>query len=231
MSSKEILFVDPDHNFTDFCEPLFLMNGYSVTTLHSGGELEQHLEKQTPDLLLLEPALPDCDGLALCRRSRLKYSGPIIMLSVHSGHYDQMIGRYSGANVYINKPIEPNVLIASISQAIQYGTTSSPAAPDALLTCCNNKIEVFTSQQTVWVQGSYTELSKANYNVMELLARNKGKVVSWEALSQAMLAKPLAGNEQTVRANMARIVKLMMATSGDDGCLEEVADEGYVMAQ
>jgi len=120
LNKRKILVVDDDANITDLLEKSLVKEGFAVTTCHNTLEAEKYLEREQPDLIILDIILPSLDGIEFCRRirsnSRWKLV-PIIFLTIKSKLQDKLAGFATGADDYLCKPIEIEELVARI-QAI-----------------------------------------------------------------------------------------------------------------
>jgi len=107
-----ILVVDDDRSSTLMLRFLLEGEGHTVTTTDSGVSALEHLEQNEYDLILLDVAMPDMDGLDLCRRMRATSRVPILLLSVRSDVADKVLGLRAGADDYLAKPFDVDELLA-----------------------------------------------------------------------------------------------------------------------
>src|SRR5512140_38242 len=136
MSNKapaKILVVDDDVRLRDLLSRYLSEQGFQVTTLPDGRELDRKLQRDPPHLLVLDLMLPGEDGLAICRR--LRAAGemvPIIMLTAKGEDIDRIVGLEMGADDYIGKPFNPRELVARIHAVLRrQAAAPTPGAPSA----------------------------------------------------------------------------------------------------
>lgn len=118
MSAGSLLVVDDDRFLQQRLAALLRQEGYHVETAFSGEEALQCIERQQPDLILLDLTLPDIDGLDVCRQVRSRFTIPIVMLTARTDASDRSEGLAAGASDYLTKPVKTESLFASIRQIL-----------------------------------------------------------------------------------------------------------------
>ena len=114
MANEKILVVDDDKNICELLRLYLVKEGYSVTMAHDGEAALTDFDKLHPDLVLLDVMMPVLDGWEVCRKIRAKDNTPIIMLTAQGETYDKELGLELGADDYITKPFNPDVLLARV---------------------------------------------------------------------------------------------------------------------
>lgn len=174
-----VWYVEDDTSVANCVKALLEANGYAVTVFSSGSAMRAALPASAPDMLLLDWTLPGESGRSICRSIRESGSDlPIIMLTVHDDPVDVVKGIDSGADDYVAKPFDAEVLLARIRALLR---RSQPATR---LVC--GPIVLDSASGIVTVRGETTELTALEHRLLELLMRNSGKIVSRQMISQAL---------------------------------------------
>lgn len=171
-----LLVVEDEPDIAHVLEKGLAYKGFGVTVARSGEAALRELRETLPDLIILDVMLPDIDGFELCRRIRAMghVSLPILMLTAKDTQADKIAGLDCGADDYITKPFDFEELLARIRAGLRRAgeLSSSPskiAVADVL-------IDVATRQ--VWRGGVLLELTAREYELLEILARHAGQVLS-----------------------------------------------------
>ncbi len=185
MTDKEILLVDDDPDLITILADNLEMDDFTVRTATTGKRAMEQLEKGLPSLVILDLTLPDMDGIQVCRLIRQKYELPIIMLTARDGTTDKVLGLESGADDYVAKPFEYLELAARIKACLR---RSGPLGEyGAVMTIGDLKIN--TSAKSVKKGATEIALTITEFEILSLLARNKGRALSRETIKQQIWEK------------------------------------------
>src|SRR5665648_422418 len=174
MSSK-ILIIEDEEKIARFVELELGYEGYTTTKAFNGRTGLELAETGEFNLVLLDVMLPQLSGMEVLRRIRRVSSVPIIMLTARDSVVDKVSGLDSGACDYITKPFAIEELLARIRTALRKTTQE-----DMILSASG--LLLYTSRHTVTVMGKPIELTKREFDLLHYLLKNKGIVISWEAL-------------------------------------------------
>ena len=177
--------------------------GYQVVTGCDGEEAVELARSQSFDLIVLDVMMPKIDGLQACMRIREFSAVPIIMLTAKSEDMDKIMGFECGADDYITKPfniLEIKVRIRALLR--RSGATGKKATKDTLSL---GHIELDTVQRTAQKSGSQVELTAKEFDLMELLIRNPGRVYSRENLLNVVWGYEYIGDYRTVDVHIRRL--------------------------
>ena len=155
--------------------------GFATDTATDGEEADHKCRSNPYDVIILEPRLPKVDGLSLLRRWRTEgVAAHILLLTARTGFRDQVAGLDAGADDYLTKPFELDVLLARLRALIRRGHRQK----DPILRC--HDLEIDTAARTVRRAGKTIRLTPTEYRFLEFLAFYRGRVVSrrmfWEHL-------------------------------------------------
>src|SRR5262245_10800432 len=156
--------------------------GYDVVHVRDGGAGVDRAAQGGVDLVLLDLGLPDMDGLEVCRRVRDTGSGvPIMMLTARGGELDRVVGLDAGADDYLAKPFGLAELHARVRALLRRGAATAPA-PAAPVADPVPGLRVDTGARRVWVGEREVPLTEKEFDVLALLADDRGAVVTRERL-------------------------------------------------
>jgi two-component system response regulator MprA len=153
------------------------LEGYEVEAVKDGAEALQWLSAETPDLLLLDVSMPAIDGLTVTRVLRSERNRvPILMLTARTTTGDRVAGLDAGADDYLPKPFDLDELLARI-RALLRRAQPEPAADGTPPTLGLDDLQIDTGARRVWRASRELELTKTEYDLLELLVRNAGIVL------------------------------------------------------
>jgi len=176
MVKTHILVVDDELSIVKFLRANLETKGYEVLAAMNGAEALQTIEMELPDLVILDIMMPKMDGFEVCRRLREWSQIPVIMLSARGDEKDKVKCLDLGADDYITKPFGASELIARVSAVLRRteATSLKPAQPS--FTSGDFKINFV--QRRVTVAGKEVKLTPTEYNLLQELALNAGKVLT-----------------------------------------------------
>ncbi|MDE7204529.1 MAG: response regulator transcription factor, partial [Lachnospiraceae bacterium] len=174
----DILMVEDEGELAELLSVYIERAGYKVQRAASGEEALACLQKETAKLILLDITLPGMDGFAVCREVRKAGSVPILIISARVGKEDQLNGFRLGADDYIEKPVDPDLLLAKINSLFAriYGAM---AEKDVLQ---SGSLTIDKSARKVYKNKSLLELNVKEYELLLLLAENPGKTLDKDFL-------------------------------------------------
>jgi two-component system KDP operon response regulator KdpE len=178
MSSPLILVVDDEPQIHRFLRPMLDAAGYQVAQANTGEEALRVAAAQPISLVLLDLGLPDIDGQEVLVRLRRFSQVPVIVLSARDQPEDKIAALDNGANDYVEKPFDVGELLARARASLRAG--SAPESADAVFR--NGPLEIDMERRLVRVNGEIVALSSREYDVLALLARNAGQVVTHRQL-------------------------------------------------
>ena len=179
-------------------------DGYEVDSCHDGAEGVALARERDYDLIILDVMMPGVDGLEACRQIREFSSVPVIMLTARGEDMDKLMGFEFGADDYITKPFNILELKARIRAILRRAAAQDgSAAKDERLAC--GRLELDTAQRAVYVDGGHTVLTAREFDLLELLMRNPGRVYSRENLLNLVWGFEFPGDIRTVDVHVRRL--------------------------
>jgi DNA-binding response OmpR family regulator len=197
MNSKKVLLVDDDALLRQSLAFNLKKAGYQVATASSAEEGLELVKTKSPDLILLDVGLPGMDGLDAIKRIRAGWSIPVIFLTGRRKELDEILGLELGADDYITKPFELDVLLAHIKAVLR--RTQQPSAvniPAGKATA--GDIIIDPAAHAVTHKGNPVALSPREFDLLSVLVLNAGRVVSTEELISKVWGEDFIGQPQVV---------------------------------
>lgn len=219
----EIYYAEDDPQIAGAVKGYLEKKDYRVAVYPTLSEIEKALKSQVPAMVLLDWNMPDGQGEALCRLIRRNWKElPIIFLTVRGDSADVVSGFESGADDYVVKPFELEVLYSRIRALLR----RSGGASAKYLTCDGISMDLNTGQ--VFCNAKEVNLSEAEYEVLLCLMRNKGRIVTREKiLEQVWDVNGNYVNDNTLTVTVKRLREKL----GQPSCLKTVRSVGYRMEE
>jgi len=165
---------------------LYLENSdFQVSTYDTWDGASKHILDTSPDLVILDINLPVCDWIEVCKQVRIHSEVPIIMLTARWGEIDRVTGLESGADDYIAKPFSPRELLARV-QSILRRLQWPPSQEDSSVLEYKD-IKIFTNKSELQVAWETVSVTKNEYDIMEKIFVEDGKLVSRESLMKEVI--------------------------------------------
>jgi DNA-binding response OmpR family regulator len=174
--TTRVLIVDDDERLNQLLTEYLGRFSFDVTTaVHPDAGL-RFVRSLQPDIVILDVMLPGMDGFAVCRKIREFSRVPIVMLTARGDVMDRIVGLELGPDDYLPKPFEPRELVARIQAVLRRGTTTDAEILRA------GGLEVNWTTRSARVDGNDLELTGAEFELLALLVRNRGRVLSRERI-------------------------------------------------
>ena len=231
MKKKTILVVEDDEYIANVLKSLLEANDYRILSAVSGSGALQLAASHVPDAVLLDLGLPDIDGTSVLAALRMWYEGPIIVVSARHQVNKKVQALDMGANDYINKPFSASELLARIRVALRQAEkiAARSASPDTNYSVGNLTVDFQNNR--VYIAGSEVHLTRLEYRIVELLARNPGKVLTHDYIISSIWG-PYApsDNNLILRVNIANIRRKIEKNHNSPRYILAEIGVGYRMA-
>lgn len=222
MSKAEILIIDDEPQIRKLLDITLLSNGYLVKAAVSAKEGLLMAENHPPELILLDLGLPDDSGHNVLKKLRLWYTNPIIILSVKKSEDEIIQALDNGANDYLSKPFRTGELLARIRSALR---TTNTDEGETVISFKNLKVDL--SSRSIWKLDQLVKLTATEYNLLALLIRNEGKVLTHQYLLRAIWGPGYISQSQYLRVYIAQIRKKIEDDPNNPAFLLTEAGVGY----
>jgi len=212
-SSTDVLLVEDDARLAELTSRYLRQNGLTVEVESNGAAAVARFREVRPRLVLLDLMLPGKDGLTICRELRQTFAGPILMLTAKDADIDQVIGLEAGADDYVAKPAEPMVLLARIRALLRRAegaqAASEPAASGEIVL---GGLRVNEASHRVWLDGEEISLTTQEFELLLVLVRSAGKILSREELFRRVRGIEYDGLDRSIDGRISKLRKKL----GDD---------------
>ena len=179
--------------------------GYDVVTGTNGLEAVELARDPEVGLIVLDVMMPEMDGLTACAKIREFSEVPIIMLTAKAEDMDKLMGFEHGADDYLTKPFNILELKARIRALLRRAGPKAPEAPESVTRIGAGDICVDTRERNAYKNGKLVELTAKEFDLMELMLKNPGRVFSREALLDAVWAYEYRSEIRTVDVHIRRL--------------------------
>ena len=193
--SKHILIVDDDALLRRSLAFNLEKAGYTVATAATAEDALAAVRLDPPDLILLDIGLPGMDGLDGLRALRAQVTAPVIFVTARRRQLDEVLGLELGADDYITKPFDMDVLLARIKVVLRRAAPPPPTPPPPLVI---GDLVVDMAAHTVMLRGQPVELAPREFDLLAALAQEAGRVLSVEELLARVWGAEYAGEPQVV---------------------------------
>jgi DNA-binding response OmpR family regulator len=199
-------------------------NGFRVTAVAHGDHAIRQVQRESPDLIILDLGLPGRDGFSICKELRLLCSNPILILTARDNDSDHVLGLEYGADDYVIKPVEPRVLMARIHALLR--RSRSAAAETGTL--CFGRLQINARARTVHLEGRSIALSGAEFELLAHLAAHAGQVQSRKALYQRLCHREYDGADRTLDIRMSNLRRKLGEDAEKSERIKTIWGRGYL---
>ena len=229
-ASDHILIVDDDSEIRTLLSEYFVKNGFRASAVADGRAMRAALRTAHPDLVILDLMLPGEDGLALCRELRARSNVPILMLTARGEETDRIVGLEMGADDYLPKPFNPRELVARV-RAIHRRAAVATAGPEPGSALVVDDLTLAPAARRVLVRGEEVKLTTAEYDLLDILIRSAGAVVSREDLTRAVLGRRLSAFDRAIDMHVSNLRKKLGPSRSGGDRIKTVRNAGYILAR
>ncbi len=232
MKTDAILVVEDDPTLLKQIESFLEKNGFTVGTEAQGGGVLKRLEREHFDLVILDWMLPDIDGIELCPLIKASHNTAVLMLTARHGEESEVSALGIGADDYVTKPVRPKVLLARIHNLLGRFRERERSTTDRVLGSApleNGPLTIDPRQRSVKVAGRTIELTTAEYDMLYLLAKHAGRVLSRDELYLTLRGISFDGLDRSIDLRASRIRRKIEEASGTASLIKSVRGVGYMM--
>jgi two-component system, OmpR family, response regulator RegX3 len=204
VSETTVLVVEDEDSFVDALSVGLQREGFRVQVARDGAEALELFDLVEPDLVLLDLMLPRISGVDVCRQLRARSSVPIIMVTAKSSEIDTVVGLEVGADDYVSKPYRLRELVARMRAALRRAPRDDalPPSEDALEV---GDVRLDPDRHEVVVRGEEITLPLKEFELLELLLANAGRVLTRETLIDRIWGVDYVGDTKTLDVHVKRL--------------------------
>ena len=199
---SRILIVEDEVSFSDPLSYLLRKEGYEVAVAETGPEALEDFDRAGADLVLLDLMLPGLSGTEVCRALRQRSNVPVIMLTAKDSEIDKVVGLELGADDYVTKPYSARELVARIRAVLRRRGEAEPTQ-EAVLAAGPVRMDV--ERHVVAVDGEAVALPLKEFDLLELLLRNAGRVLTRGQLIDRVWGSDYVGDTKTLDVHVKRL--------------------------
>jgi len=228
MNNKyKILVVEDEYNIQCILQAILETQGYQVIPASSGAQARMMLTSWQPDLILLDLGLPDMDGQALLSSIRESSAVPVIVVSARSDEHEKVMALDQGANDYMTKPFGTEELLARVRAALRTAQHANTPGGDVFRA---GDLSIHYDIRRVYIGEEEIGLTQTEYNIVVLLSRNVGRVMTYDAIVRGIWGTNEIGSIKKLQVNMANIRRKMGISPGENRYILTEMGVGYRMA-
>jgi DNA-binding response OmpR family regulator len=187
VTQLSLLLVDDDAELCSMMKEFFGEVGHRLDCAYNGRDGLARALKNSYDLIVLDVMLPVASGFTVLRQLRRRKEVPVIMLTARVHRQDRILGLNAGADDYLPKPFDPDELLARIRAVLRRAGRLEYSADESVKTFGDFQINLQTRE--VWTEGRMVDLTALEFDILELLIRSAGRIVSREEITVSLLER------------------------------------------
>ncbi|WP_348625080.1 response regulator transcription factor [Paenibacillus peoriae] len=229
MHNGTILLVDDEPEIIKLMQIYLENEGYRLLMARDGLEALEQVSRESIDVMVLDVMMPNMDGVEACMKFRETEHFPIIMLSAKGQDMDKITGLSVGADDYVTKPFSPLELVARIKsqlRRVRKYTHSSPALEHEMIL---DELTINSATHEITLAGESIKLTPREFAIVELLARNRGQVLSMEQIYEKVWKEQYLESNNTLMVHVRKIREKIETDPRKPKYLKTVWGIGYKM--
>ena len=224
---SRVLLVDDDALLTELLTEYLTAEGLNVHSVPDGEAGVQEILSGQYDVVVLDSMMPKMNGLDVLKNVRSQSTIPIIMLTAKGDDIDRIIGLEMGADDYVPKPCTPRELLARINAILRRAQNSAGDQGGAPNSISVSDVTLYPAKRQATIKEAPLELTSTEFNLLEVLMRHAGQVVSKETLSIEALDRKLAKFDRSIDVHISSIRHKL----GDASLIQTVRGLGYLFVK
>ena len=223
-----VLVVEDEESYSDALTYLLAKEGFDVAVASTGPAALEEFDRSGADIVLLDLMLPGLPGTEVCRRIRAVSTVPVIMVSAKDDEVDKVVGLELGADDYVTKPYSPRELVARIRAVLRRGIEAVDELPASLEA---GPVRMDVERHVVAVRGREVAMPLKEFELLELLLRNVGRVLTRGQLIDRVWGSNYVGDTKTLDVHVKRLRAKVESDPGNPVHLVTVRGLGYKFEQ
>lgn len=202
-SKKSILVVDDEERIVDIIKAYLEIENYTIFVAYNGKDALDIFEKKAIDFVVLDLMLPGLSGEEVCKKIRLTSQVPILMLTAKVDEGDKIYGLNIGADDYMIKPFSPKELVARVKAILRRFSVETVKAE--IIELNNGDLIIDFDKMEIKKKGILVNITPKEFEIVELLVKNPGKVFSREQMISEVLGYDFEGYDRAIDAHIKNI--------------------------
>jgi len=230
-ASGRVLLVEDDEGLAGLIADYLGRNGLEMHWVRRGDVAIEKTDEIAPDLLLLDVMLPGQDGFDICRELRARGSTlPIMILTARDEDFDRVVGLELGADEFIPKPVQPRVLLAHVRAILRRAGMRAAAPPPPGDTIVFGCLEIDVASRAVRLSGKPVDLTSSEFDLLWLLARHAGKVLSRNDILNKLRSLDYDGSDRSVDCRIYRLRRKLGDLAESAERIKTIRNVGYLFS-
>lgn len=225
-----ILLIDDDVELAGMVEEYLAQEGFDTKVVHDGETGVGEALSGRHAMAVIDVMMPGMSGVQVLGRIRMESRMPVLMLTARGDDVDRIIGLEMGADDYVPKPCTLRELVARI-RAILRRSTPDEANEDTPAVVAVGPLTLWPEKRTAEKDGQPLELTSTEFNLLEMLARRAGRVVTKRELSERALGRALARFDRSIDVHMSSIRQKLGARRDGQSWIQTVRGQGYQLTR
>lgn len=222
-----ILVVDDEERIINFLRSKLKASGYDVLAACNGLEALEQIHAQSPDLVVLDLLMPRMDGFETLKEIRSFSSVPVIILSAKGADVDKIKGLVIGADDYLQKPFNPDELVARVKAVMR---RLDPATKQSVIESLSvGDLNIDFERRRVTVKDKEEYLTRVEWLLLTELARNVGRLMTYEELLTRVWGPEYRDDVQTLRTWISRLRHKLEKVPDNRKLIRTIPKTGYIM--
>lgn len=221
----KVLLVDDDNELTTLLQEYLSEEGYDVTTASDGRAAIAAAAEMSVDLIVLDIMMPRMNGIEALQRIRKQSQVPVLMLTARGDDVDRITGLNLGADDYVPKPCSPGELVARIRAILRRTSQSAGTASDPSVRA--GRLILHTGSRTAEWDGQPLGLTGTEFSLLEVLARNAGRLVSKQDISKRAFGQPLTPFDRRIDVHISSVRQKLGRRVDGQSQIQAVRGRGY----
>ena len=217
-----LLLVDDDVELCGMMSEFFAQEGHRLECIYNGREGLTAALNGSYDLVILDVMLPIVDGFEVLQRLRRRKDLPVIMLTARVQQQDRIRGLDAGADDYLPKPFDPDELLARVRAVLRRSESLARAEAEQIVI---GNIRVSPTTREAWLNDQRVDLTAAEFDLLEMLMRSAGRVVSRDEITAALFEREATPYDRFLDVHISHLRKKL---EGGRGLIRTVRGVGYV---
>jgi len=222
---NHVLLIDDDVELVGMFAEYLEQEGFQVTVVHNGEDGVREALGARHAIAVLDVMMPGMSGIEALRQIRAASRIPVLMLTARGDDADRILGLELGADDYVPKPCTPRELTARVRAILRRTHAVQDNGPGVTLSV--GKLTMIPEQRRASWDGKPLDLTSTEFNLLEVLARNAGRPVSKNELSEQGLGRPLARFDRNIDVHLSSLRHKLGPLSDGRSCLQTIYRQGY----
>jgi two-component system OmpR family response regulator len=224
-----VLLVDDDVELAGMLREYLQREGFDAATVHDGERGVAEALSGAYAIVVLDVMLPRLNGVEVLRRIRAQSPVPVLMLTARGDDVDRVVGLELGADDYVPKPCTPRELVARLRAILRRAERSAPGGAAAPISA--GSLTLWPEKRRAEWKGQPIDLTSTEFNLLEVLARHAGRVVSKAELSEQGLGRALTRFDRSIDVHVSSLRQKLGCLEDGRSCIQTVRGIGYQLVK